>query len=73
MEQVHLSFAGPFGWFANSNVEALSQASVAKSPRIYLWTSLTPGGELGYCVGETGCAFARRMDRHAADCIHLGS
>ncbi len=67
MEQIQLSFVGPFGWFASSSVEALSQAGVARSPGIYLWTSPTPNGEFVYYVGETARSFVRRMDEHLSE------
>jgi hypothetical protein len=52
---------------ASSGVEALSQAGVAQSPGIYLWTSPTPSGELVFYVGETARTFARRMDEHLSE------
>ncbi len=67
MEQIQLSFVGPFGWFASTGVEALSQASVGGSPGIYLWTSPTSDGELVYYVGETGRSFSQRMNEHLSE------
>lgn len=67
MEQMRLAFVGPFAWFTNSGVEVLSQANVARSAGIYLWTSPTADGELVFYVGETGRSFSRRMEEHLSE------
>jgi hypothetical protein len=67
MEQIQLSFTGPFGWFPSSALASVGQAPVAQSAGIYVWTSPTPEGEMVYYVGETARSFVRRMNEHLTE------
>jgi hypothetical protein len=66
-DELHLSFRGPFAWFADRGVPSLFDAISPEMAGIYLWTIDRGDGHLVFYVGETGRCMRWRMAEHYAE------